>query len=141
MSPEQIQTMKLFLIFGLAVVGSGCASDKAAPAEAEVQLPAVDCAKETVPTFAQVTIFQKTCVTCHSSTKSGDDRKGMGAEAAPMDVNFDVYATAKANAIKAAEELYEDDRGAMPPEDSGLDPATAAEKKEVLVWAKCGTPQ
>jgi hypothetical protein len=135
--------MKEFLILGLVLLAGGCGSgdDDAAPAEEEVQLPAVDCAAETVPTYAQVTIFHTTCVTCHSSTKTGDARKGMGAEAAPISVNFDTYAAAKTSAIKAAEELYEDARGAMPPEDSQLAPATEAEKKQVLVWAKCGTPQ
>ena len=134
--------MKFLLVFGLAWVASGCASDDgAAPAEAEVQLPAVDCAMETVPTFAQVSVFQSKCVTCHSSTKSGDARKGKGMEAAPDEINFDVYATAKTYAIKAAQELYEDERGAMPPEDSELEAATTSEKKQVLVWAKCGTPQ
>ncbi len=125
-------------ILALMMLGSACSDDKE-PAE-EVALPAVDCAAETVPTYAQVTIFNKTCVTCHSSTKVGADRKGMGSEEAPTDINFDTYTAAKANAIHAAEELYEDARGAMPPEDSGLTPATDIEKHEVLVWAKCGTP-
>lgn len=133
--------MKELLILGLMVFASGCSGDDDdKPAEEEVTLPAVNCATETVPTYSQVTIFSKTCVTCHSSTKTGDARKGMGAEAAPVTVNFDTYEAAKANAIKAAEELYEDARGAMPPEDSSLPVATEAEKKEVLVWAKCGTP-
>ena len=134
--------MKEFLILGLVLLAGGCGGgDDEAPAEEEVQLPAVNCAAETVPTYAQVTIFHTTCVNCHSSTKTGDARKGMGAEAAPVTVNFDTYAAAKTSAIKAAEELYEDERGAMPPEDSQLAPATEAEKKQVLVWAKCGTPE
>lgn len=133
--------MKRLLILGLMLFVNGCSGDDDdKPAEEEVQLPEVNCATETVPTYAQVTIFSKTCVTCHSSTKTGDARKGMGAEAAPVSVNFDTYAAAKASAIPAAQELYEDERGAMPPEDSGLAAATEAEKKEVLVWAKCGTP-
>jgi hypothetical protein len=106
-----------------------------------VQLPSVNCATETVPTYAQVSIFHTTCINCHSSTKTGDARKGNGAEIAAVTVNFDTYAAAKASAIPAAEELYEDARGAMPPEDSGLAAATEAEKKQVLVWAKCGTPE
>jgi len=127
---------------GLVFLAGGCASDAAEPTEeGEVQLPAVDCAKETVPTYAQVTLFHTTCVNCHSSTKTGNDRKGMGAEAAPTTINFDTYAAAKAAAIPAAQELYEDERGAMPPEDSGLPVATDAEKNQVLVWAKCGTPE
>lgn len=134
--------MKRLLVLGLVVFAAGCSgSDDGEKPEEEVQLPAVNCATETVPTYAQVTLFHTTCVNCHSSTKTGDDRKGMGAEKAPSDVNFDTYAAAKTSAILAAEELYEDARGAMPPEDSGLPVATDAEKKEVLVWAKCGTPQ
>jgi hypothetical protein len=120
---------------------ASCSSDDKAEPAAEDTLPAVNCATETVPTFAQVTVFNKTCVNCHSSTKTGDARKGMGLEPAPADINFDTYAAAKVSAIPAAEELFEDDRGAMPPEDSSLMAATAAEKHEVLVWAKCGTPQ
>ena len=136
--------MKRLLVLGLLFFAGGCSGDDddAKAAEEEVQLPAVDCAKETVPTYAQVTLFHTTCVNCHSSTKTGDARKGMmGAEAAPDDVNFDTYAAAKTSAIPAAQELYEDARGAMPPEDSGLAVATDAEKKQVLVWAQCGTPQ
>lgn len=129
--------MKRFLVFGLVYFAAAC-GDKA---EDEAELPTVDCAQETVPTYAQVTVFQTTCVNCHASTKTGDARKGLGAEAAPAGINFDTYAAAKASAMSAASELYEGDRGAMPPEDSMLPPATAAEKKQVLVWAKCGTPE
>jgi hypothetical protein len=132
--------MKRLLVIGLVYFAAGCSSDKATETE-EVQLPAVDCAKETVPTYAQVTLFKTTCVNCHASTKAGDARKGMGAEAATAGVDFDTYVAAKTFAITAAEELYEDDRGAMPPEDSMLPVATATEKRQVLVWAKCGTPE
>lgn len=130
--------MKRFLVFGLLCFAAAC-SDKAEEDEAE--LPTVDCAQETVPTYAEVTVFQSTCVNCHASTKTGDARKGLGAEAAPAGINFDTYAAAKASAIPAAEELYEGARGAMPPEDSMLPAATEAQKKQVLVWAKCGTPE
>ena len=134
--------MKRLLMLGLVLFAGGCGSDDDKPAaEEEVQLPAVNCATETVPTYAQVTLFHTTCVNCHSSTKTGDQRKGEGAEAAPVTVNFDTYQAAKTSAIPAAQELYEDERGAMPPEDSNLPVATETEKKQVLVWAKCGTPQ
>jgi len=134
------QLLALVLVIG-AGAGGCSGSDDEAPAEEEVQLPAVNCATETVPTYAQVTLFHTTCVNCHASTKTGDARKGMGKEAAPVMVNFDTYEAAKTSAIPAAQELYEDERGAMPPEDSGLPVATDSEKKQVLVWAKCGTPQ
>src|SRR3569623_881676 len=114
--------MTRLLVLGLIIFAGGCSGgddDSKAP-EDEVQLPAVDCAKETVPTYAQVTLFQTTCTQCHSSTKTGDARKGMGAEAAPTDINYDTYMAAKASAIPACNELYEDARGAMPPEDSKL---------------------
>jgi uncharacterized membrane protein len=134
--------MMRFAFLGCLLLMVGCSSNDPSPApEDEVQLPAVDCSKETVPTFAQVTIFSKTCVNCHATTKTGDARKGKGAEAAPDNINFDTYEAAKASALKAAAELYEDARGAMPPEDSELEVATDAEKHQVLVWAKCGTPQ
>ncbi len=133
--------MNRFVWLGLVVLTAGCSSDTQDPPTSESMLPAVDCAMETVPKFADVTIFSKTCVTCHSSTKTGAERKGMGMEEAPSDINFDTYAAAKASAMKAADELFEDARGAMPPEDSGLAVATEAEKHAVLVWAKCGTPQ
>ena len=109
--------------------------------DSEAELPAVDCAKETVPAYSEVTLFKTTCVTCHASTKTGAARKGSGAEAAPVGIDFDTYAAAKVSAISAADELYEGDRGAMPPEDSMLPAATETEKRQVLVWAKCGTPE
>ena len=134
--------MKRLLVLGFVFFAGGCSGsdDPEQAKEEEVELPTVDCATETVPTYAQVTLFHTTCVNCHSSTKTGDARKGMGAEAAPDEVNFDTYAAAKTSALQAAAELYEDARGAMPPEDSQLPVATETEKKQVLVWAKCGTP-
>jgi mono/diheme cytochrome c family protein len=132
-----MKSMKRLLLVGLVYFAAGC-SDKA---ESEAELPAVDCATETVPTYMEVSLFKTTCVSCHASTKTGDARKGLGAEAATVGIDFDTYAAAKTSAMSAAEELYEGDRGAMPPEDSKLPAATAAEKRQVLVWAKCGTPE
>jgi hypothetical protein len=129
--------MKRLLLVGLIYFAAGCSDN----AEGDAELPAVDCAKETVPTYDDVTLFKTTCVNCHASTKTGDARKGMGAVAATAGIDFDTYAAAKTSAMSAADELYEGDRGAMPPEDSKLPPATAAEKRQVLVWAKCGTPE
>jgi len=131
--------MKRLLLVGLVYFAAGC-GDKATT-EDEVQLPVVDCAKETVPTYSEVRLFKATCIKCHASTKMGDARKGMGAEAATAGIDFDTYAAAKTSAISAASELYEDERGSMPPEDSKLPAATAEEKRQVLVWAKCGMPE
>jgi hypothetical protein len=135
--------MTRIAFLGLLVLATGCAAeDTASDDEAtESGPPEIDCSMETVPSFAEVTIFSKTCVDCHSSTKTGADRAGMGAELAPPTINYDTYDAAKAAAMTAVDELYEDERGAMPPEDSGLDPATASEKRELLVWAQCGTPE
>jgi len=130
--------MKRLMLVGLFYFAAGCSSEAT---EGEAQLPEVNCGAETVPKYSEVTLFKTSCVNCHASTKTGDARKGLGAEAATAGIDFDTYAAAKTSAMSAAEELYEDDRGAMPPEDSSLPAATAAEKRQVLVWAKCGTPE
>ncbi len=139
--------MKMTRIGSLALVMAalGCSSGSKDGDPETTQLPDVNCATETVPTYSQVTVFQNNCVKCHSSNKTGAARMGEGTmmadDEAPADVNFDTYMAAKTSAIKAAQELYEDARGAMPPEESGLPVPSYAEKKQVLVWAKCGTPQ
>jgi len=140
-----MKRMTRIVPFVVVLAALGCSSGNKEGDPATTQLPDVNCATETVPTYSQVTLFQNNCVKCHSSTKKGAARMGEGTmlsdDQAPDDVNFDTYAAAKASALKAADELYEDARGAMPPEESGLPVASDTEKKQVLVWAKCGTPQ
>jgi uncharacterized membrane protein len=93
--------------------------------------PADECSG-TIPTFSQVTALSAVCTNCHSSTKTGDARNG-----APDEDNWDVYATARAEAAEIAEEVEE---GAMPPPGSGFT-LTAAQKEQLLLWAECGAPQ
>ena len=136
--------MNRALILGCVLILAGCSGDdeKTAEAEEEVELPAVDCETETVPKFSEMTVFTAKCNQCHSTTKTGDDRgPALGAdEPAPAGLNFDDYDAAKTWAHKAAEEMYEDERGAMPPAESSVPAATADEKHMILVWAECGTP-
>jgi hypothetical protein len=114
--------MRIWFIAGvLALSAIACSDDKAK-----------DECTGTVPTFGQVTAFSAVCTNCHSSTKTGAARNG-----APDEDNWDVYATAKAEAAEIAEEVEE---GAMPPPDSGF-ALTAAQKEQLLLWAECGAPQ
>jgi len=106
---------------------SACGSED----EEEEELPEVDCSL-TVPTFDQVTAFSQVCTNCHSSTLTGDARND-----APEDINFDDYASAKAHAEKAAEEVFE---GAMPPA-SANEMLTADQEQDLYLWALCGTPE
>lgn len=87
----------------------------------------IDCATETVPTFAEVEGFQK-CNTCHAGTITGADRN------APEDITFDSFTDAAAHVEEVFEEVEE---GKMPPPNSGIT-LTAEEKREILVWAECG---
>ena len=118
------------LVLGLVLVGCG-SSDEEGEEEEALNLPTVSCEADAgaVPTFAQVTIFEK-CDTCHGA--SGDARK-----LAPVDVDFRTYAGAKAHAEKAASEV---NGGDMPP--AGTDLKLTAEEKDALYrWALCGTPE
>ncbi len=89
----------------------------------------VDCGTVTVPKFAEMTAWAK-CTTCHSSTLTAMDRK-----AAPPGIDFDTYASAKANAQTAMDEVEE---GAMPL--AGYPELTADEKSQIINWASCDTP-
>lgn len=93
-------------------------------------LPEVDCMTMPVPTFAQVTAFQK-CTVCHSSALEGAAR-----QSAPPAYNFDTHAGAALDPEEVAHEVYE---GAMPPATSGQ--VLTEEEKQVLYrWALCGAP-
>lgn len=91
-------------------------------------MPAVDCAAVTPPTFANVALFNS-CVGCHSAALSGNERFG-----APGDVNYDTYAAAVANADHGVHEV---ESGSMPPVGS----VSEADKQDFYAWAMCGTPQ
>src|SRR4051794_17766767 len=82
-----------------AAFAAGCSSDSEA-------LPTVDCTAS-VPTYSQVTLLTQVCTQCHSSTRTGADRSN-----APVGINFDTYAAAKAHAETAVTEVY---GGSMPP--------------------------
>lgn len=90
--------------------------------------PNVDCGTASVPKFSEVTAFAK-CTSCHSSTKTGAARAG-----APAGIDYDIYASARANAQKGMDEVF---AGDMPP-GGGM---SEAEKTQIYNWASCDTPQ
>jgi uncharacterized membrane protein len=90
----------------------------------------IDCSKSVVPTFSQVSGLKK-CVTCHSSSLSGVARSD-----APASINYDTYTAAKAEALKAVDEVESD---SMPP--AGNPALTEAEISALKIWASCGTPE
>jgi hypothetical protein len=111
----------------LTIVGvfavSGCGSDE------EDELPEVDCSG-TIPTYAQLKTGALTkCLPCHTSTVTG------AAHLGEIGVDYDMFALAKANAEKGAEEINE---GAMPQQPYTM---SDAEKQEFYKWALCGTPE
>jgi hypothetical protein len=92
-------------------------------------LPTVDCSTPAVPTFSMVNVLTVSCATCHASTLSGAARFG-----APVGLDYDTFAAAKANAEEGAAEIFS---GSMPPT-GGL---PEADKQVYYRWALCGTPQ
>ena len=115
------------LLLAVALTACGSEDDE----EEGDDLPEVDCTGE-IPTFDEVTAFEEVCTNCHSTSLSGDDRNG-----APASINWDDYASAKANAEHGVEEVFE---GEMPPESSG-ETLTDDEKEELYTWALCGKPE
>lgn len=109
------------------ILASACLSIAALGCGDESSTSSIDCETATVPTFAQVSIFD-TCTACHSSTLSGPDRAN-----APEGVNYDTLAAARANAEEGMSEV---EGGDMPP--SGYD-VTDAEKQAFYAWTQCGT--
>lgn len=85
-----------------------------------------DC-DESTPTYGEVTVFAK-CVGCHSSAKTGADRKS-----APVDVNFNSKEAADEVAERAAGMVR---AGAMPPRSTGV-VLTVWEKEQLYAWAEC----
>ena len=123
-----LHSMKWLTCILLVGTLSACGSEDE---EEEEALPEVDCTLD-VPTFDQVTAFSQVCTNCHSTTKTGNARNG-----APEDIDWDDYASAKANAEEGAHEVFE---GEMPPEGSG-ETLTADQKDDLYLWALCGTPE
>jgi cytochrome c5 len=115
-----------FVLSALALGAVACGGED----EAE-DLPSVDC-DGTVPTFAQVTAFQRVCTNCHDSSLDGAERNG-----APEGYDFDVYERAEDEAEEIAEHVED---GSMPPRSSGLT-LTASEETALLRWSLCGTPE
>jgi uncharacterized membrane protein len=124
--------MKLILIPALILMFAACGSSNAVEEDEELP-PVIDCGTvQPVPKFADVQAFQNVCTTCHSTTKTGGARNG-----APIDINFDQFASASSHAEQAAIEV---NVGAMPPSLSGLS-LTEAQKDTLFSWAMCGAPQ
>lgn len=118
-----LRTLSLALLFSaplLPACDSGDGSDG----------PNVDCATAKVPKYTEMTAWAK-CVSCHSSTLTGTARS-----AAPMGINYDTYAGARANAQSAMSEVFE---GSMPL--AGSPTLSDAEKDQIYNWASCDTPE
>lgn len=94
-------------------------------------VPEVDCDAAPTPKYSEMASVWTKCTTCHASTVTGAARA-----AAPVDVNFDTYAAAKAEAMTAMHEVYE---GAMPP--TGSPALSSDEEQQLYRWASCGTPE
>lgn len=109
--------------FGLVACGDSGDGDEAG------MIPEVDCTATPAKKFSEMSAVWAKCTACHSSAVTGAARGG-----APVDINYDTYAAAKAEATPAASEVAE---GAMPP-GGGL---TDAEKEQIYAWAQCGTPE
>lgn len=116
---RKIRLMTGVLVAATAVLATGC--DKGG-------VDQIDCASADVPAFADVSIWPS-CTGCHASTLEGADREG-----APVNINFDVYETAKTYADDASNEVAE---GGMPPSGS----VTEEQKQSLYTWAQCGTPE
>jgi hypothetical protein len=96
----------------------------------EKELPDIDCAAVTVPSFAEVAAFDQVCTYCHDSSLTTLEMR----EDAPLDINFDTYEAASKDPELTAHEVFE---GAMPPSDSGLT-LTQPQKDQLYAWALCG---
>jgi hypothetical protein len=109
----------------LFVVAVGCGGDDGFG----MGIPEVDCS-EPIPRFLEVRAFPGTCNSCHTVQIADDDPR----RDAPPGMNYDNYAQAVANAEGAAITVNE---GTMPLS-GGL---TFTDRKQLFLWALCGTPQ
>ena len=119
--------MKVWFVLSALALGAVACGD-----EDEEELPSVDCDSSAVPTFAQVTAFQRVCTNCHDSSLEDAERNG-----APEGYDFDVYERAADEAEEIAEHVED---GSMPPRSSGLS-LSASEESALMRWALCGTPE
>ncbi len=131
--------LSLLLMLGLAVSvacgdsGSGETDGEDSHGESDGDdghdsYPEVDCDAVEVKGYSEMTIWDS-CTGCHSSGLMGADRSD-----APVGVDFDTFEAAMAEIEHAASDVA---AGAMPP-GGGL---SDAEKNELYVWARCGTPE
>jgi uncharacterized membrane protein len=127
-SLKRVRTLVFALLAAGAALAGGCSGD-----DDEGGAPTIDCTTATPVAFAQVSVFTTTCNACHSTTKTGADRKN-----APVDINFDDFASAKAHANTAQSEVF---GGDMPPATFTGPKPTEAQKTELYTWVQCGTPQ
>lgn len=138
-------------ILAVALVVTGCVGGIAScGGDDDVIDPAdIDCSQETPKTYDQLTIIPK-CTNCHASTRTNvdledKDTSPQSRHGATAGYDYDTEALAK-----AAKDLGASDVGGvgdheMPPVDEprhtdggkGIPSATAAEKKDFIVWAKC----
>ncbi|HEY6724397.1 MAG TPA: hypothetical protein VI197_10200 [Polyangiaceae bacterium] len=91
----------------------------------------IDCDNEAVPSYSEVRAFG-VCTNCHSSDNEGVERNG-----APPSLNFDSHDGAASAAPRIVNQVS---MGSMPPATSGFS-LTSGEKRELFVWAECGTPE
>jgi uncharacterized membrane protein len=91
----------------------------------------VDCDAAAVPRYSEMSAVWAKCTNCHASTLSGAARN-----AAPIGVDFDTHAAAKAEAADAVKRVED---GTMPP--ANQPQLTAEEEEQLIRWASCGTPE
>lgn len=101
----------------------------AASCEPAPAAPVIDCSQVTAPSYAALTIWPL-CTDCHSASKTGAARNK-----APVGVDFDSYAAAKAQAASAAAQV----NAGLMPERTDAQPS-AEQKAALFAWAMCGTP-
>lgn len=78
-------------------------------------------------------VFAINCVACHSSTKTGADRRG-----APANLNWDNYATAASSGNRIIARAVT--AKTMPPASSGIPTLDAEQQNAMLAWQAAGFP-
>ena len=86
------------------------------------------------PNGIQAKVFATNCLQCHSSNRTGGDRRG-----APSSINFDTYEAAVTNLSDAISEAVTDT--AMPPSRSGISPLNDEQANALLAWQSAGSPK